>query len=214
MKFTISTEDGAFLVKLARKAVIYFLDTNGEILDIDPNNVSNMLKRNSGVFVTIYRVALGKNEKVVGKDLRGCIGYPYPIKPLYKAVIDVAINAAFNDPRFPPLRRDELNSVIFEVTVLTPPEEIIVNTPLEYLRKIRIGRDGLIIEKGIYRGLLLPQVPVEYSWNVEEYLMHLCLKAGLPPNAWLDREVKIYRFEGIIFTETKPNGPIIKEEIT
>lgn len=205
----ISIEEGRYLVKLARKTVEYFFSTN-QVYRVDPRDVPEKLKLNMGVFVTINRYIKRGRDKVE-KELRGCIGLPYPMKPLYLGVIEASLEAAFNDPRFPPLRKSELNEVIFEVTVLTPPEEIKVNSPIEYLRKIIIGRDGLIIEKGFYRGLLLPQVPVEYKWTVEEYLMHLCMKAGLPPNAWLDKDTKIYRFTGKIFTETSPNGPVIEE---
>jgi len=206
-----SLKDGEYLVKLARRTVQYFFETN-QVYKVDPSSVPEKLKVKTGVFVTINRY-IRKSGDEIEKELRGCIGFPYPIKPLYIGVIEAALEAAFNDPRFPPLKRDELNRVIFEVTILTPPEEIKVTTPLEYLRKIVIGRDGLIIEKGFYRGLLLPQVPVEYGWTVEEYLMHLCMKAGLPPNSWLDKDTKIYRFSGKIFTEVSPNGQIVEETL-
>jgi uncharacterized protein (TIGR00296 family) len=202
----LSDEEGAILVRLARRAVESYLE-EGNVIE-PPGDLPERLWRPGAAFVTIESVEGGKRE------LRGCIGFPYPIKPLYKAVAEAAVEAAFNDPRFPPLRRGELDSVIFEVTVLTPPEEIRVSNPLEYLKKIVIGRDGLIIEKGPYRGLLLPQVPVEYNWSVEEYLMHLCLKAGLPPNSWMDKDVKIYRFSGRIFAEESPRGAVREERLS
>ncbi len=208
----LSLKDGEYLVKLARKSVEYFIQSSGDLLKVSEEDVPKILCEKMGVFVTINRVRI-KDDKVISKELRGCIGFPYPIKPLYEATIEAAVEAAFNDPRFPPLGYEELKSVIFEVTVLSQPEEIRVNHPLEYLRKIKIGRDGLIIERELYKGLLLPQVPVEYNWSVEEFLMHLCLKAGLPPNSWLDKNTKIYRFEGVIFVETVPEGPVIKEEL-
>jgi len=205
-----SLDEGTYLVKLARKSVEHFIN-KGVMLSIDEKEVPPRLTRKFGVFVTINR--LKPEGDKLSKELRGCIGYPYPVKPLYQAVIETAVEAAFNDPRFPPLNKNELKSVIFEVTILTPPEEIKVTNPLEYLRKIKIGRDGLIIEKGFYRGLLLPQVPVEYNWTVEEFLMHLCFKAGLPPDAWLSKGTKIYKFEGLIFSETVPNGDVVKIDL-
>lgn len=206
----ITSREGKYLVKLARSAVKHFFKAN-EILSPEIQSIPKKLREKMGVFVSIYRITEGKIEGT--KELRGCIGFPYPTKPLYTAVIEAAIESAFNDPRFPPLKPEEMGKVIFEVTILTPPEEVKVTNPIEYLRKIKIGRDGLIIEKGIYRGLLLPQVPVEYNWSVEEYLMHLCLKAGLPPNSWLNKDIKIYRFEGLIFTETKPGGDIVEKRL-
>jgi len=97
-----------------------------------------------------------------------------------------------------------------EVTVLTPPELITATTPEEIKGSIVIGRDGLIIEKGYYRGLLLPQVPVEWGWDVDEYLVNLCYKAGLPPDAW--KQARIYRFQGEIFSETEPYGEVVRRD--
>ena len=199
----LTLEEGEFLVRLARRTIeAYFKNKSFPI--IDENKLSPRLKEKRGVFTTIYKV---KPEK----ELRGCIGYPYPIKELYRAVMETAIEAAFNDPRFLPLRHDELASVIIEVSVLTPLEKIEVDNPLDYPKKIVIGRDGLVIKYGIYSGLLLPQVPIEYNWEAEEYLAHLSMKAGLPPDAWLWKGVEIYRFTAQIFTERAPNG-IVEEE--
>jgi hypothetical protein len=181
-------------------------------LSVKEYDMPRVMREKMGVFVSIYRLAGASSGE--GKSLRGCIGFPLPVKPLYKGIVESAVEAAFNDPRFPPLKRDELNKVIIEVTVLTPPKLIDVSNPIEYLRKVKIGRDGLIIERGIYRGLLLPQVPIEYNWDVEEYLMHLCLKAGLPPNAWLEPESKIYRFTGQIFCEKSPRGEVVEEKLS
>jgi hypothetical protein len=101
---------------------------------------------------------------------------------------------------------------VFEVTVLTPPVEIDVSDPMEYLEKIKVGRDGLIIRHSFSSGLLLPQVPVEYSWSTEEFLQHTCEKAGLEKDAWKNKKVKIEKFEGIIFKEETPNGAIVREK--
>ena len=157
---------------------------------------------NSGVFVTLNNP----------DGLRGCIGFPMPDKKLSHGIIDAAISAATEDPRFSPVKTNELNDIVFEVTVLTPPVEIDVSDPMEYLEKIKVGRDGLIIRHSFSSGLLLPQVPVEYGWDVEEFLQHTCEKAGLAKDTWKNESVKIEKFEGIIFKEETPNGAIVREK--
>ena len=154
----------------------------------------------AGVFVTL-------NKK---NSLRGCIGYPIPIKRLSNGLIDAAIAAATEDPRFPPVNPNELDDITFEITVLTPPIEIKVNNPQEYLSIIKVGRDGMIVESSFTSGLLLPQVAKEYDWNVEEFLCHTCEKAGLDKNAWKISSTKISKFEGIIFKEELPHGDIVR----
>jgi len=110
------------------------------------------------------------------------------------------------------VKTNELNDIVFEVTVLTPPVKIDVSDPMEYLEKIKVGRDGLIIRHSFSSGLLLPQVPIEYSWSTEEFLQHTCEKAGLENDAWKNKKVKIEKFEGIIFKEETPNGEIVREK--
>jgi hypothetical protein len=144
-----------------------------------------------GVFVTLHE----------NGELRGCIGYPEPVKPILNALIEVAIGAATGDPRFAPVNSHELERIQVEVSVLTPPELIVSDEPSKYLEKIDIGRDGLIIERGIFRGLLLPQVPVEWGWDEQEFFANTCLKAGMSPDCWLQEGVKIYSFQSQIFNE-------------
>lgn len=205
MSFDLTLEEGKLLVFLARKAVETYLKT-GETIK-PPENAPEKLREKCGVFVTINTV---RNDH---KELRGCIGYPYSTEPLINALIDSAISSAIRDPRFPPMSLDELGQVVFEVSVLTPPELIKVEKPSEYPSKIRVGRDGLIVERGFFKGLLLPQVPVEWNWDEEEFLCQCCIKAGLPPDCWLLSGTKIYRFQAIIFEETSPKGEIIRKEI-
>ncbi|MFQ5711973.1 MAG: TIGR00296 family protein [Candidatus Geothermarchaeales archaeon] len=202
----LSGEDGEFLVRLARRAAETYLNSR-RVID-PPKETPSHLRVKAGVFVTI------NNLTAEGKTLRGCIGLPRPIKPLVEAVIESAINSAVRDPRFSPMRPEELKRVVFEVSVLTPPELIEVDSPLEYPEKIVIGRDGLIIEKGFLSGLLLPQVPVEYGWDAEEYLSHLCMKAGLTPDSWISKDVKVYRFEGVVFEEEAPEGEVARKALT
>lgn len=205
MLFQLTQNEGEYLVKLARNAVEKYLKTR-KILAV-PENVSPKLVEKCGVFVTLNNVKHGK------KELRGCIGFPYPSEPLAKAVIEVAIDSATHDPRFPSVTRKELDSVVFEVSVLTPPELITINKPTDYPTRIKIGQDGLIIERGIWKGLLLPQVPVEWNWNEEEFLCQCCIKAGLPPDNWLLKDTKVYRFQAIIFEELEPKGKIALKEL-
>ncbi len=193
----ISDLDGKELVIMARTAVTELLKNNSKISD---SKFDSKFDFKSGVFVTL-------NKK---NSLRGCIGYPTPIKKLSNGLIDAAIAAATEDPRFPPVNPNELDDVTFEVTVLTPPIEIKVNNPQEYLSIIKVGRDGMIVENSFTSGLLLPQVAKEYDWNVEEFLCHTCEKAGLDKNAWKVNSTKISKFEGIIFKEELPHGDIVQ----
>lgn len=203
MSFELDDEEGKFLVELARNTVKDYLKTRKHIQS--PSNTPKKLFEHCGVFVTINKLEHGEQQ------LRGCIGYPYPTSPLVEAVIDSAINAATGDPRFPPMDATELDDAVFEVSVLTPPELIETNNPKEYVSKFKVGEHGLIVERGFFKGLLLPQVPVEWGWCAEEFLCQCCMKAGLPPDTWLTKGTKIYRFKAIIFEEESPCG-IVKRK--
>ena len=196
--FQFSDSDGIELVKMARKVVTEFLRNDSKISD---SKFDSKFDFSSGVFVTINKE----------NDLRGCIGYPTPVKRLCDGLVDAAISAAIRDPRFTPVTIDELDKITFEVTVLTPPEEIKVEEHSEYLSEIKVGRDGLIVENGFSSGLLLPQVPTEYGWNEKEFLEHTCQKAGLNKDAWKEKSTIISKFQGVIFKEEKPKGNILRE---
>ena len=196
----LSDSDGVLLVKTARQAVTEFL-SNGNQIRLEAE-LEKKFSFDSGVFVTLNKP----------DGLRGCIGFPIPEKRLSHAIIEGAIAAATEDPRFPPVTTKELNDITFEVTVLTPPMEIDVSDPMEYLTKIKVGRDGLIIRHSFYSGLLLPQVPGEYGWSVEEFLQHACHKAGLEKDFWKSGKAKIEKFEGIVFKEETPNGEVVREK--
>ena len=200
MKFKLNLSDGIFLVKLARETVSEYLRTK-KILEV-PEGVSPILLEKSGVFVTLNSFCEGL------KRLRGCIGLPYPTTSLVLAVIEAAISASTQDPRFLPVSLQELNTIVFEVSVLTPPELINVEKSSDYPSSIKIGQDGLILERNYHKGLLLPQVPAELNWQPEEFLCQTAMKAGLAPDAWLLKGTKIYRFQAIIFEEKKPNGEV------
>ena len=183
----ISNESGEFLLNLAKESIKYFLDN--QKLMVKPTDYPTELDEDLGVFVTL-------NKK---NNLRGCIGYAEPIKPAIDATMEVALAAAFNDPRFPEVSEKEFDDLEFEVTVLTKPELIEVAHYSQYLDEIEIGRDGLIIQKGYARGLLLPQVAVENAFTTEEFLDHTCMKAGISADSWMDESCDVYKFQGQIF---------------
>lgn len=183
----ISVKAGQYLVKLAKDTIKYYLD-NGKIM-VKPTDYPIELDEELGVFVT-----LNKNH-----NLRGCIGYAEPIKPAIDATMEVALAAAFNDPRFNEVSEKEFDDLDFEVTVLTKPEIIEVAHYQQYFDEIEIGRDGLIIQKGYARGLLLPQVAVENAFTKEDFLEHTCMKAGISADSWMDESCDVSKFQGQIF---------------
>jgi hypothetical protein len=197
----ISEKEGHILVKTARRIVTEYLK-NGSKIELEKDFQQDFSFK-SGVFVTL------NNQS----GLRGCIGYPLPDKKLFNALEDAVVAAATEDPRFPPVKFEELDSITFEVTILTPPTKIEVSEPDEYLSKIKVGQDGLIVKYGYNSGLLLPQVPIEYGWNEREFLEHTCEKAGLAKDYWKKAEVEIQKFEGIVFKEKVPNGEIIQKKL-
>ena len=190
--------EGAELVRLARTAVEKYLQESTIIKS------ERETQEKAGVFVTLNYVTTTKKEY-----LRGCIGFPLPERPLYQGVVEAAIAAATEDPRFPPLDIQELDNILFEISVLTPPERITVS-PADYGKEIEIGRDGLILQWRFGSGLLLPQVPVELKWDVEQYLANICYKAGAPPDVWLDPSSKLYKFQATVFKEVEPKGEVIR----
>lgn len=198
---SLSDKDGEIIVRIARVAVTEYLKTRRKLTPQE--DFKSRFSYKSGVFVT-----LNKRE-----NLRGCIGFPTPEKELYKSLIDAAIASATEDPRFPQVKYEELNDISFEVTVLTQPVEVKVKNYHELPSKIKVGQDGLIIKWEFGSGLLLPQVPVEYGWNEEEFLSHTCEKAGAPNDCWKRKGTKILRFEGIVFKETVPNGDVIRVQL-
>jgi len=205
MPAQLTDEHGAFLVRLARRAIEEYLRSRTVVRP--PEDTPKVLWEPMGVFVTLNKLVGGQ------KVLRGCIGFPYPQKPLVEATIEAAIASATEDPRFPPVRLPEMDEIVVEVSVLTRPELVRVEDPRDYPKVIKVGRDGLIVEKGIFRGLLLPQVPVEWGWDEEAFLSQCCVKAGLYPDAWLDRDTRIYRFQAVVFEEEKPRGAVKRVEL-
>lgn len=198
----LSLEEGKFLIKLARRSIESVFE-NKEI-KIDESQLSKNLLEKRGVFVTLYKI----NEK---KELRGCIGYPYPILPLYKATINAAIQSAFNDPRFSPLTKNELEKIVIEISVLTKPKLVKAKSLEELLEKMELGKHGIIVERGPYSGLLLPQVPIEYGLSKKEFFYEACLKAGFVYDGNFSL-LKVYFFEAEIFCEINPKGKITRKQ--
>ena len=204
MNSPFSISDGRFLVNLARTAIGEYL-SKGREMDPPADTPEHLLEK-SGVFVTL-------NSAKPASQLRGCIGYPFPTDPLAVATIKSAIEAATGDPRFDPVELAEFKErVVVEVSVLTVPKALTAKEPIERAKEIQIGKDGLIVGRGAYRGLLLPQVAPEWNWDAEEFLINCCLKAGLPPDAWLDKDAQVEKFQAIVFEESEPNGEVRVKE--
>jgi len=178
-----------YLIDVSRKTIELFVRKN-EKLSI-PDDCPDEYKEKRGVFVTIYKNVKG--------SLRGCIGFPYPEFPLIEALIEASISSC-QDPRFELLDEEELNEIIIEISILTKPK-LIDSDPKKYFDYIEIGKDGLIIKNNLGSGLLLPQVPVEYGWNVEEFLENVCIKASLSPDSWKNTDFKLYKFQAEIINE-------------
>jgi len=196
----LSLAEGTKAVQFARKIVEEYVTRHGT----PSASLGKPFQEKHGVFVTLHTYP--------EHDLRGCIGIPLPVMSLQDALVESA-QSATRDPRFPPLHEKEFNNIVIEITVLTKPEIIKVKQPKDYPSHIEIGRDGLIVEQSFYKGLLLPQVPVEQGWDKEEFLSNTCMKAGLLPDAWFDKATKIFKFSGQIFTETTPRGKIEEKKL-
>lgn len=170
------------LLEFARNSIV--AATKGEMLP-SPIATSPSFRERRGVFVTLKK----------GGELRGCIGFIESEDPLIEATQQAALKAAHEDPRFDPVTEDELEDITIEISILSPIEQV------TDVSSIEIGKHGLILEYGPYRGLLLPQVATEYGWSREEFLEHTARKAGLPPTAWNKKGVRLYRFTVQKFSE-------------
>jgi uncharacterized protein (TIGR00296 family) len=202
-KFTL--EDGETLIKFARENIELFLKENRRIPV--PEEIKEKFKDKYGAFVTLNIYDVSDNP------LRGCIGYIEPKYSLYEVIHRVSISSAIEDPRFPSVSLEEMERIVIELSILTPPKLLEVTDPEDYSNKIVIGRDGLIAERGMRRGLLLPQVPVDHgrNWDVKTFLSHTCSKAWLKPDAWKELDTKIYSFQAILFEEVSPRGEVIRK---
>lgn len=178
----LSTADQELLFGVARESIQAHLKGEQAVL---PQTTSPVLSQPRGVFVTLNRHG----------RLRGCIGYLEAVIPLLTAVQEMAVAAAFRDPRFPPLREEELADLEVEISILSPMRQI------KSIDEIQVGRHGLYLERGPSRGLLLPQVATDCGWDRLTFLKQTCHKAGLSPDAWKDPATKIYVFSADILHE-------------
>lgn len=181
MSEPLTRDEERACLKLARQTLEHYFKTGRELRS--PIK-SGRLKEKRGAFVTLH----------VDGDLRGCIGYPLPVKPLDETIIEMALAAATQDTRFEPLAANELTRLKIEISVLGLPE------PVSDPAQVQVGGHGIIVSKGFNKGLLLPQVPLEHGWDRETYLCHGCLKAGLPPEEW-KKGAKLEVFTAQVFSE-------------
>lgn len=193
-----SKEQGRQLVEAARNAI--------ELTIINPHFEKGVItstlkefKQPHGIFVTL--------EHYPTMELRGCIGFPRAIGPVGESLIDSAIAAAFEDPRFVSVSKNELGELVVEVSILSSPTQI-VGGQKKRLDAVRVGRDGLIIEYGMHSGLLLPIVAVEQKWNRKAFLDEVCIKAGIHTDYWSQPNVRLYKFEAQVFKEETPGGDV------
>ena len=176
----INEEEQRLLLELARHSILATLQKGKKLPSVE--SLSPRLREKRGVFVTLW-----------SDDLRGCIGFPLPVMPLGEAAQEAAVSAAIHDPRFPPVRPEEMPQILIEISVLTVPKEIEAS-------KIKVGVHGLIVRQGNRSGLLLPQVPMEFGWDAKTFLEQTCVKAGLPPDAWMGK-IQLQAFEAQVFSE-------------
>ncbi|MDD3144380.1 MAG: AmmeMemoRadiSam system protein A [Candidatus Cloacimonetes bacterium] len=176
----MTDEQKKILLRLARAAIASRFTHSPLELPDDPE-----FQARRGLFVTLHSQG----------DLRGCIGLIEARRTIAEEVVHMARSAAFDDPRFPPLRPEELDKIRLEISILS---EMI---PVEDISGIVIGRDGLLLRQGFHSGVFLPQVPVEWNWDLKTYLTQLCRKAGLPDGAWKRADSELYRFEAEVFGE-------------
>lgn len=185
-----SQQEGEILIKVARDAIEkrLFGKSKQKIPDHELKKEKYWVKK--GVFVTLDK----------GKQLRGCIGHIIPILPLIEGVRENAINAAFKDPRFPPLSKEEYPLISVEISILTEPKRLNFNNPKELLDKLEPNVHGVILKKGIYQSTFLPQVWDQLP-DKKEFLAHLAMKAGLSPHAWMDKDIEVLTYKVQKFAE-------------
>ena len=172
------------LLQRARDAIAKAIGVTPPPLKATVDLITDLSDVRAGAFVTLR----------IRGNLRGCIGYPEPELLLVDVVDRCAVSAALADPRFPPVSPDEWNDIDLELSILGPIESV------GDIGEVIIGRDGLIVEFGRRRGLLLPQVAVEWKWDAQEFASQTCIKAGLPRDAW-QKGAKLFRFEADVFGE-------------
>jgi len=183
-----------YLLALARKTIAEKLEIKTEDI-VEPESLndedSKALEEKCGVFVTLE----------INGGLRGCIGHIIGTEPLYKGVIENALSAAFEDPRFDPLTRKEFPQIEIEISILSRPRELKYTSPEDLKEKLRVGVDGVVLSKGWAKATYLPQVWETFAGDKEQFLSSLCMKAGLSPDEWMGGELKIETYQAEVIKE-------------
>jgi AmmeMemoRadiSam system protein A len=187
----LGDEEKRFLLRLARTTLEEHFAGHAQAPEAPPEGG---LTERRGAFVTL----------TVAGELRGCIGHVVGVAPLWQSVRQNALAAALKDPRFSPVTAAELGRIAIEISAMSPLREIASADQVE------VGRHGLVLQNGPYRGLLLPQVATDHGWDRETFLRHTCRKAGLGPDSWKDPETRIAVFEAEVFSEEEMGlGPAV-----
>ncbi len=189
-------EEGALLVRSARQSILDYYDNK----KAKPAQGSPKFSELRGVFVTL--------STFPKEELRGCIGFVRPDRPLNEAVAQAARFAAFEDTRFEPVKKSEMDAIVVEISVLTVPKPIASQEASGRLKAVHIGTDGLILQYGRASGLLLPQVALEWNFTSQSFLEALCEKAGLPKEMWKSPSAKLWTFGAEIYNESRPDGKV------
>jgi AmmeMemoRadiSam system protein A len=184
-----SKEEKKLLLDLARKSIEYFMEKR-ELMHVNESSIPDKMKKKKATFVTLEKNGM----------LRGCIGSLQAHEPLYLNVVKNAVAAAFYDVRFMPVRKEEMDEIEIEISVLTEPERVDYKNVEELLRKIKPKKDGLIIKLGSRSATFLPQVWGQLP-SKEEFLSHLCMKAGLRRDEWKNGKIEVYKYNVISFKE-------------
>lgn len=188
----LNEEQKKKLLNIARETLEAYIKER-KIIEFKENDPE--LLKTYGAFVTLRKAVPGEKIKEV-ESLRGCIGHIISNAPLYKTIQDMAIASSTQDPRFPPVTKNELKDIKIEISVLSQPKKI------KDINEFELCKHGVIVQKGFNQGVFLPQVAEETGWKKEEFLSCLCShKAGLPADAWKDKDTNIYIFEAQVFEE-------------
>jgi AmmeMemoRadiSam system protein A len=190
MSFTINDDEQKILLEQARESITAGLEGRKAVFPQTGLGEDSNLKKPCGAFVSLHL-----NNALGERSLRGCIGRMTANLPLIETVRLMSKEAAFGDPRFPPLRQEELSRCHIEISALSPM------SPCPDPRQVKVGVHGLYLIRGGRSGVLLPQVPVEQGWNLNEYLDYICIKAGLPPGSYEAHDAQLFTFTAFVFGE-------------
>lgn len=199
-----SKEEGELLVKAARNTLELLVKSTGFKPEVVKKSMKDNFKESRGVFVTLRHYHTN--------EIRGHMGFLLPEFPLYEGIVDATIGAATKDPKFIPVTEKELEDTILEVSILSRPE-LLKGSETKRLSSIKLGRDGMMIEYGLYKGHFMPEEIEEKKWTKKDAFEELCSIAKIPKTYWTQPNVRLYRFEVQTFKEEEPNGKVVEREI-